>query len=40
MKIMELGTGKSAILGELAKEGYKNLVGTDFSYTLINQRRK
>ena len=39
MKILELGTGKSSILSELVKEGYKNLTGSDFSWTLINQKR-
>lgn len=39
MKIMELGSGKSNILKEMNKEGYKNLIGSDFSWTLINQKR-
>jgi hypothetical protein len=39
MKIMELGSGKSSIISHLFKEGYKNLIGSDFSWTLINQRR-
>lgn len=39
MKIMELGSGKSAIISDLYKSGYKNLIGSDFSWTLINQRR-
>ena len=36
---MELGSGKSGIISDLYKEGYKNLIGSDFSWTLINQRR-
>lgn len=39
MKIMELGSGKSSILGDMYRDGYKNLIGSDFSWTLINQRR-
>lgn len=39
MKIMELGSGKSAIISDLYKNGFKNLIGSDFSWTLINQRR-
>lgn len=39
MKIMELGSGKSTIISDLFKYGYKNLIGSDFSWTLINQKR-
>jgi hypothetical protein len=39
MRIMELGSGKSSIISHLYKEGYKNLIGSDFSWTLINQKR-
>lgn len=39
MAIMELGSGKSSILADMFKDGYKNLTGSDFSNTLINQRR-
>lgn len=39
MKIMELGCGKSSVLLDMYKDGYKNLIGSDFSWTLINQRR-
>lgn len=39
MTIMELGSGKSAVLADMYKDGFKNLIGSDFSNTLINQRR-
>lgn len=39
MKILELGTGKSAIIDQMYKEGYKNIIGSDFSWTLINQKK-
>ena len=39
MKILELGTGKSEVLDQMYKDGYKHLIGSDFSWTLINQKR-
>jgi hypothetical protein len=39
MKILELGSGKSNILDSFYKWGYKHLIGSDFSWTLINQKK-
>lgn len=38
-KVLELGSGKSALLDGLYKWGYKGLIGSDFSWTLINQKK-
>lgn len=38
-RILELGSGKSAMLDSLFKWGYKDLIGSDFSWTLINQKK-
>lgn len=38
-RILQLGSGKSAMLDSLYKWGYKDLLGSDFSWTLINQKK-
>ena len=38
-KILELGSGKSALLDSMFKWGYRDLIGSDFSWTLINQKK-
>jgi hypothetical protein len=39
MKILEIGSGKSSMIESFYKWGYKKLIGSDFSWTLINQRK-
>ncbi len=39
MRILELGSGKSAMIESFYKWGYKQIIGSDFSWTLINQRK-
>jgi hypothetical protein len=39
MRILEIGSGKSNIIESLYKWGYKLIIGSDFSWTLINQRK-
>ena len=36
---MEIGSGKSSMIESFYKWGYKKLIGSDFSWTLINQRK-
>lgn len=38
-KILELGSGKSNMLDSFYKWGYKDLIGSDFSWTLIIQKK-
>lgn len=39
MRILEIGSGKSAMIENFYKWGYKQLIGSDFSWTLVNQRK-
>lgn len=39
MRILELGSGKSSMIECFYKWGYRSLIGSDFSWTLINQRK-
>ncbi len=38
-RILELGSGKSAMIDSLYRWGYRDLIGSDFSWTLINQKK-
>jgi hypothetical protein len=38
-RVLELGSGKSAMVDSLNRWGYKELIGSDFSWTLINQKK-